>query len=109
MRAVGQWDPPLDDVLLCSLTLLVFFKVVSRMCSLANPLKPAGADSAALAAKQAERSEASSLLERRMAAMEAILTSRRKLLEAPPPPEEKIPDIFQPPPVSGVRRWSLRD
>ena len=62
------------------------------------------ADVAALAAKQAERAEASSLLERRMAAMEAILVSRRKLLEAPLPEAQqapRIPDFFQPPPVSG--------
>lgn len=51
------------------------------------------------ASLQAERAEASSLLERRMAAMEAILIARRKLLEAPPPPAEAIPAIFQPPPV----------
>ncbi|GAB4823092.1 hypothetical protein N2152v2_010138 [Parachlorella kessleri] len=60
------------------------------------------ADVAALAAKQSERAEASSLLERRMAAMEAILVSRRKLLEAPLPEAQqapRIPDFFQPPPV----------
>lgn len=58
-----------------------------------------GAGGADLATKQAERAEASSLLERRMAAMEAILTSRRKLMEVPLPQEQKVPDIFQPPPV----------
>jgi hypothetical protein len=47
---------------------------------------------------QAQRSEASALLERKMAAMEALLTSRRSLLEAPPPAEAALPAFMQPPP-----------
>ena len=40
-----------------------------------------GADPTVLAAKSGERSEASALLERKMSAMEAVLTARRKSIE----------------------------
>lgn len=44
-------------------------------------LAASGADATMLAAKAGERSEASALLERKMAAMEAVLTARRKSIE----------------------------
>jgi alpha-amylase len=57
-----------------------------------------GADDVALSTKQAERAEASSQLERKMAAMQAILTSRRKLMEAPKAAVPALPSFLQPPP-----------
>lgn len=60
-------------------------------------LSAAGAGAAEVASKQNERAEASAVLERKMAAMEAILTSRRQVMEAPAEPDEQIPSFFQPP------------
>lgn len=59
-----------------------------------------GADQAVLDLKYAERGEASSLLERRMAAMEAIITSRRALVEqAKEAAKPAMPAFFTPPPT----------
>lgn len=58
------------------------------------------ADSLTLSTKQAERAEASSRLERKMGAMQAILSSRRMLLEVVKPAEPAIPTFMQPPPVN---------
>jgi hypothetical protein len=58
----------------------------------------------ALLSRQQDRSEASSLLERRMAAMEAILASRRKVLEAQLEQQMAKPKI----PDSCCRRLSLQ-
>lgn len=59
-----------------------------------------GADAALLAAKQAERSEAASLLERRLAAIEALLTARRQVaVAAVETVEPSLPDFMQPPPT----------
>ncbi|KAL6768502.1 AMA2 [Auxenochlorella protothecoides x Auxenochlorella symbiontica] len=49
-----------------------------------------------LLAKQSQRYEASALLERRMAAMEAILTSRRELLERALQSSVAVPDFVKP-------------
>jgi alpha-amylase len=60
----------------------------------------------ALLSRQQDRSEASSLLERRMAAMEAILASRRKVLEAQLEQQmakPKIPDFMLSPPQPAIR------
>ncbi len=61
----------------------------------------AGAEQATLLVKQTERGEASSMLERKMAAMEAILISRRTQVElaAKKAAEPKIPAFLQPPPT----------
>lgn len=60
-----------------------------------------GADQSSLSAKQAARYELSSQLERRMAALEAILTSRREQLErAMREATAPVPDFFKPPSVS---------
>lgn len=56
-------------------------------------------DPAMLSVKQVERAEASSLLERKMAAMEAILTSRRTVIEQAKAVEPALPSFLQPPPL----------
>jgi hypothetical protein len=48
---------------------------------------PLQLDEAAQTIKETARSEAAALLERRMAAMEAVLAARRAALEKPPEPE----------------------
>ena len=48
---------------------------------------PSQLDEAAQTIKETARSEAAALLERRMAAMEAVLAARRAALEKPPEPE----------------------
>lgn len=51
---------------------------------------------------QAERSEAASLLERRLAAIEALLTARRQVAAAAVETvEPSLPDFMQPPPTVG--------
>ncbi|KAL4522614.1 hypothetical protein Ndes2526A_g01021 [Nannochloris sp. 'desiccata'] len=64
-------------------------------------LVESNADKSMLLQKQTERGEASSQLERRMAAMEAILISRRTQIEllAKKAAEPVIPSFFQPPPT----------
>ena len=65
-----------------------------------------GTDPQALAARQQDRAEASVLLERRMAAMEAILAARRQILEAQIQLEEakpKIPDFMIAPPPPAIK------
>ena len=58
-------------------------------------------EQSALQQKQTERGEASSMLERKMAAMEAILISRRAQVELAQKAasEPSIPDFFKPPPM----------
>lgn len=59
-----------------------------------------GAEPAVMMAKQAERSEAASLLERRLAAIEALLTARRQVaVAAVETVEPSLPDFMQPPPT----------
>ncbi len=53
---------------------------------------------------QAERSEAASLLERRLAAIEALLTARRQVaVAAVETVEPSLPDFMQPPPTVRAR------
>ena len=51
------------------------------------PATPLQLDEAAQTIKETARSEAAALLERRMAAMEAVLAARRAALDRPPEPE----------------------
>jgi alpha-amylase len=63
-------------------------------------LAAGGAKQATLSARQAERTEASSLLERKMAAMGAILAARRNLVEVQRAAEPALPAFLQPPPAA---------
>ncbi|PRW34079.1 glycoside hydrolase isoform A [Chlorella sorokiniana] len=60
-----------------------------------------GGDPAVLAAKQADRAEAASLLERRLAAIEALLTARRQVaaVAVEKVAEPALPDFMKPPPT----------
>eukprot|EP00887_Chlorella_sp_A99_P008140 scaffold12.g8140.t1 len=92
--AEGRWGPIREQLL----------AVLNGSLRSSKPMifgiPESGADASALAARAGGRSEASALLERKMAAMEAVLTARRKSIElAVAEPEVKVPDFFQPPPV----------
>lgn len=70
-------------------------------------LSTTGADTSQLAVKEAERTEAAAGLERKMAAMEAVLAARRTVLAPPQPksPAQELADqmnaLMAPAPVSG--------
>ena len=57
---------------------------------------------------QIERAEANSRLERKISALEAILTTRRALIERSIEElkKEAIPDFLMPPPISTTRSWN---
>jgi len=60
-----------------------------------------GAPEEELATQQVQRAESSSMLERKISALEAILTTRRTLMEiAETSTKQSIPDFLQPPPIT---------
>ena len=63
-----------------------YSQILLTLCAHKNP-NCLQADTIALQTRETERTEAAALLERRMAAMEAVLAARRKVLAEPAKPE----------------------